>query len=77
MRVRGRCLSRQVYVEAAPPGQNPGDRAAEATEDVLAAEAAREGPSSAPMVRSQQYWVDGKVTAVLGCVKVTALGCGV
>lgn len=48
LRVRGRCLSRQVYVEAAPPGQNPGDRAAEATEDVLAAEAIEGGSSPPP-----------------------------
>ncbi|CAM9999546.1 unnamed protein product, partial [Ectocarpus sp. 8 AP-2014] len=35
LRIRGRCLSRQVYVEAAPPGQNPGDRTPEATEEAL------------------------------------------
>lgn len=36
LRVRGRCLSRQVYVEAAPPGENPEDQLAEATYDALA-----------------------------------------
>lgn len=52
LRVRGRCLSRQVYLEAAPPGQNSADRAAEATEDVLAAEAV-EGRSSPPPIGLQ------------------------
>eukprot|EP00903_Cladosiphon_okamuranus_P020361 g18681.t1 len=37
----------QIYVEAAPPGENPADRAAEATEDVLAPEAI-EGRSPPP-----------------------------
>lgn len=36
LRMRGRCQSRQVYVEAVPPGQNPGERTPEATEDALA-----------------------------------------
>lgn len=36
LRMRGRCLSRQLYVEAISPGQNPGDQVAAATEDALA-----------------------------------------
>lgn len=36
LRMRGSCLSRQLYVEAVPPGQNPCDSTAEATEDALA-----------------------------------------
>lgn len=36
LRVRGRCLSRQVFVEAKPPGLNPEDQLSEATEDIVA-----------------------------------------
>ncbi|CAM9752752.1 unnamed protein product [Sphacelaria rigidula] len=35
LRVRGRCVSRQLYVESAWPGLNPGDQVPAATEDAL------------------------------------------
>lgn len=49
LRVRGRCLSRQVYVVTVPPGLNPGDQVAEATEDILAPHPSDGGASAAPI----------------------------
>lgn len=36
LRMRGRCLSRQIYVDVMPPGRSSDDQMAQAAEDALA-----------------------------------------